>query len=137
MSWCLFRSYSAGTAEGGEEVAVLQAALGALGCLLPLMSSGEFLSSPCMPPLMEVLKRGPGMARGAGTDGQNTSAVAALQVLVDVVRRRFVQPSDKTHVLGMAMHVFSVLEVRGGGRGRKGEEGGGRARHRKCSVSAV
>ncbi len=112
ITHCLASAYSSSCGE--PDSGVVEEALASLTALLPCMSSGEFLGSRSVGPLLEVVARGlPSPAAApppAGAVGPD-AAVAAVQVLVEVVRRRFVQPADKGVVVALGMRVFSVLEV--------------------------
>ena len=98
----------AAPAAVSEAADVVVSALTALTALLPCMSSGEFLASRTVSAVLDVVTAA---VAGAGDAERQRCGTAAVLLLVDVVRRRFVQPSDKALVIEMGMRMFAALQV--------------------------
>ena len=96
-------------AQGAEpNYDTVLAALTALSSLLPYVSSGEFLSSRMVAFVFVVIAA----AIATPSEQCQRCGTTAVLLLVDVVRRKYVRPSDKALVIEMGTHMLSALQVR-------------------------
>jgi hypothetical protein len=107
----LTRSLHGGGGAAGDraaEEALAVEALAVLSALLTCMNTAQFLACNVMAPLLDAVVRA---LQPAAADADKRSGLLALGVVVEVVRRRFIPPSDKARVLDLGMRVFSILKV--------------------------